>query len=146
MDRWQYLLVMAGCLAITLPLEWAFDARVWRRPRRLWSALWPPFVLFYLWDAAAIARGHWWFEDRYVTGVVLPLGVPLEEAVFFAVIPICALLSYEAVRNLLEADRRAALGALWRRRLGLAGPRAGSAPGAGGDGDRVAVPVDGRGR
>ena len=118
MDRGQYLVVMGLCLLITLPLEWAFDARVWRRPRRLWSAVWPPFVLFYLWDAAAIARGHWDFDDRYVTGVVLPLGVPLEEAVFFVAIPICALLSYEAVRNLLEPDRRHDLAGLWRARLG----------------------------
>lgn len=118
MDRWQYLGVMAACVAVTLPLEWAFDARVWRRPRRLLAALWLPFVLFYVWDAAAIARGHWWFADRYVTGVVLPLGVPLEEAVFFLVIPICALLSYESVRNLLVPARRRALAATWRRRLG----------------------------
>jgi lycopene cyclase domain-containing protein len=101
MDRFQYLLVMAACVAITLPLEFAFGARVWRRPRRLVAALAPVVAVFYVWDAVAIERGHWWFEERYVSGVVLPLGVPLEELVFFVVIPICALLSLEAVRNIL---------------------------------------------
>lgn len=101
MDHFQYLILMGLCLAITLPLEWAFGARVWRRPRRLLAAVGPAFVLFYLWDAAAIARGHWTFDAQYVTGVVLPLGVPLEEAVFFVVIPVCALLAYESVDNLL---------------------------------------------
>ena len=34
-DRYQYLLLMAGCLLITLPLEFVLRARVYRRPRRL---------------------------------------------------------------------------------------------------------------
>jgi lycopene beta-cyclase len=102
MDRFQYLMLMGGCVLITLPLEFVFDARVYRRPRRLARALVPVVAVFYLWDALAIARGHWWFDRRYVTGVELPLGVPLEELVFFVVIPICALLTMESVRNLLD--------------------------------------------
>jgi lycopene cyclase domain-containing protein len=104
MQSSSYLVVMALCLVVTLPLEWAFDARVYRRPGRTARALVPVIVVFYLWDVLAISRGHWDFADAYVTGVVLPLGVPLEELVFFIVIPLCALLSYESVRNLL--DRR----------------------------------------
>jgi lycopene cyclase domain-containing protein len=101
MDRFQYLSLMAACVAITLPLEFLFGARVWRRPRRLVSALGPVVAVFYVWDAVAIERGHWWFDERYVSGVVLPLGVPLEELVFFVVIPVCGLLTVEAVRNML---------------------------------------------
>lgn len=92
---------MAACVAVTLPLEWAFDARVYRRPMRTARTLVPVVVVFYLWDVVAISRDHWFFAESYVTGVVLPLGVPLEELVFFVVIPLCALLSYESVRNLL---------------------------------------------
>ncbi len=102
MDKGQYLFVMAACLVVTLPLEWLFSARVYRRPRRTFSAVAPFFVAFYLWDAVAIARDHWFFNEQYVSGVVLPLGVPLDEAVFFVVVPLCALLSYESVRNLLD--------------------------------------------
>lgn len=108
MDRFQYLALMGLCLALTLPLEFAFRARVYRRPRRLLRTLAPVVGVFYVWDAVAIARGHWWFDRRYVTGIELPLGVPLEELVFFVAIPLCALLTFEAVRNLLEGT---ALGA-----------------------------------
>jgi lycopene beta-cyclase len=106
MDRLQYLLLMGGCVLITLPLEFVFDARVYRRPRRLLKALLPMIVVFYAWDAVAVARGHWWFDRDYVSGIELPFGVPLEELVFFVVIPICALLTLEAVRNLLEGRIR----------------------------------------
>jgi lycopene beta-cyclase len=118
MDRFQYLLVMAACVAITLPLEFLFGARVWRRPRRLASVLAPVVAVFYVWDVVAIERGHWWFEERYVSGVVLPFGVPLEELVFFVIIPICALLTLEAVRNLL-AGTTPLQG--WMRRRGWIG-------------------------
>ena len=41
MDRGQYLAVMAACVAIPLPLEWAFSARVYRRPLRTLRVLLP---------------------------------------------------------------------------------------------------------
>lgn len=105
MDRYQYLLLMAGCLLITLPLEFVLRARVYRRPRRLVLALLPMFVVFLAWDVLGIVRGHWWYSERYTTGILLPLDVPIEEVVFFLVIPICALLTYEAVGTVLGLVR-----------------------------------------
>jgi len=102
MDRWQYLLVMAGCLAITLPLEFVFRARVYRRWRRLVLAMLPVIAVFVVWDVIAIARGHWWYSPDYTTGVILPGALPLEELVFFIVIPLCGLLTYEAVGTVLR--------------------------------------------
>jgi lycopene cyclase domain-containing protein len=104
MDRFQYLLLMAACAAGTLPLEWAFRARVYRQPRRLLRALSIPFVVFVAWDAVAIARGHWTFSADYTTGWHIPFDVPIEELAFFVVIPICALLSFESVRRILDRD------------------------------------------
>lgn len=101
-DRGQYLLVMSGCLVVTLPLEWIFSARVYRRPMRTARALAPVVVVFYLWDALAIRRGHWFFAPEYVTGWRMPLDVPFDEFVFFVVVPLCLLLSYESVRNILD--------------------------------------------
>ena len=93
---------MAGCLLVTLPLEFVFEARVWRRPRRLLRALVPTVGLFVIWDIAAIARGHWSFNPAYVSGRRLPGSLPIEELVFFLVIPICGLLTLEAVRRILD--------------------------------------------
>jgi lycopene beta-cyclase len=111
LDRGQYLLVMAGCLVVTLPLEWIFSARVYRRPVRTLKAVLPVLVVFYLWDAVAIARDHWFFDEQYVTGWRMPLNVPFDEFVFFVVVPLCLLLSYESVRNILDGR------VSWLRRL-----------------------------
>jgi lycopene beta-cyclase len=105
MDRYQYLILMGMCFAITLPLEFVFRARVWRRPRRLLAALLPVVALFVVWDVVAIHRGHWTYSERYLTGWEIGAGavrLPVEELVFFIVIPICGLLTFEAVRNVLR--------------------------------------------
>lgn len=132
MDRYQYLLVLAACLIVTLPLEVVAGARVWRRPRRLLASLLGPLVLFSAWDAAAIAAGEWRFSRRYVTGLELPGHLPIEEVAFFLVIPVCAILTYETVRRAggLRAElraERAGHGGHVDRRAGHAersGPRA----------------------
>lgn len=101
LDRYQYLLLMGACLLVTLPLEFVFRARVWRRPRRLLAAMWPPLLLFTVWDIVAIARDHWRYSERYTTGWNLPFDFPVEELAFFLVIPVCGLLTLEAVRWML---------------------------------------------
>ena len=99
MGRASYLLLLAACVVGTLPLELHWRARVYRRPRRWLLSLLPVVVVFGGWDVWAIARDHWRFDPRQTSGIVLPGGLPLEELLFFVVVPTCALLTYEAVRN-----------------------------------------------
>lgn len=108
MERFQYLGLMAACLLVTLPLELVLGARVWRRPRRLAIALAPAFVVFVAWDLWASATDTWGFDDRYTIGVTLPGGMAVEELAFFLVVPICALLTIEAVRAMTARRRPAA--------------------------------------
>jgi lycopene cyclase domain-containing protein len=105
LGRATYLVLMAACLAVTLPLELVLRAGVYRRPRRWLAALLPVFLVFNLWDWVAIRRGHWSYSSRYTTGAEL-LGLPLEELVFFLVVPTCALLTYQAVVRLLPRRER----------------------------------------
>ena len=100
-DRFQYLGLMLACVVITLPLEFVVGARVWRRPARTAKAVAPALFVFVAWDLWKSARGTWGFDERYTLGIRLPGGMVIEELVFFTVIPICALLTLEAVRILL---------------------------------------------
>jgi lycopene beta-cyclase len=103
-DRFQYVGLMLGCALLTLPLEFAFGARVWRQPRRLVIALVPAFAVFVGWDLWATHRGTWGFNDRYTIGWTLPGGMVVEELLFFTIIPICSLLTLESVRNVMAGD------------------------------------------
>lgn len=107
---WHYLAVLAACLLVTLPLELVLGVRVYRRPLRLAATLLTVLTVFGAWDLAAHARGHWRFDDTYTVSVRLA-GLPLEEWLFFLVVPACAVLAYEAVAQVLDtAGRRRARG------------------------------------
>lgn len=99
MLRLAYLAMLAFCLVATLPLELWLGVRVWRRPLRLLLTVAPVAAAFLAWDAYAVSRGHWDFDPAQTTGVVLPPGLPLEEVLFFVVVPVCAVLTLEAVRS-----------------------------------------------
>lgn len=104
MDQSQYLLLMGACVLITLPLEFLLGARVYRSPKRLLTAMLPTVIIFTLWDVLGIVRQHWTYNGDFVTGIDLGV-LPLEELVFFIVIPICGLLTYEAVGKVLALLR-----------------------------------------
>jgi lycopene cyclase domain-containing protein len=93
-----YLAILATCLIGTLPLEIWLHTRVYARWRRLAATLLPVVILFGGWDLLAIDQGTWHYDGRYLTGVRLPGHLPLEELLFFLVIPTCAVLTLEAVR------------------------------------------------
>ena len=101
MRHFAYLSVLAGCLVAAIWLEPVLRVNVFRRWRRLLLTLLPVLVVFVLWDLAAIAAGHWTFDPAQTTGVVFPGGLPLDELLFFLVVPVCAILGFEAVRATL---------------------------------------------
>ncbi len=94
-----YLLVLAGCLLGACWLELWPGTRVFRRPGRLAAAVLPAFAPFTAWDLYAISRHHWWYDPAQITGLLLPGRLPVEEALFFLVVPVCAILALEAVRR-----------------------------------------------
>jgi lycopene cyclase domain-containing protein len=98
MRHFVYVGVLAFCLLGTAPLEIVLRARVYRRPLRLLLTLVPVVAVFVVWDVYAIARGHWTYDRAQTTDVLLPGRLPLDELLFFLVIPICAVLTLEAVR------------------------------------------------
>ena len=95
MDRYHYLFVLGACLIITAPLE-LFGSGVYRHARRAAAAILPVAAVFIVWDLLAIAADVWSYNPRFVTGIGFPQ-VPFEELLFFVVIPICAILTLEAV-------------------------------------------------
>jgi lycopene cyclase domain-containing protein len=97
LSHFVYLLILAACVLGTLPLELALGVHVYAQWRRLAMTLLPVVLVFSAWDVHAIDRGLWQYDTHYLTGVRLPGRLPLEELLFFVVIPLCAVLTWEAV-------------------------------------------------
>jgi lycopene cyclase domain-containing protein len=99
MSHLAYIGLLVLCLLATAPLEIVLRVGVYRRWRRVLLALVPTIVVFGGWDLAAVAAGQWRYDPRYVIGLRLPGGLPVEELLFFVVAPLCAIMTLEAVRR-----------------------------------------------
>jgi lycopene cyclase domain-containing protein len=70
---------------------------VLRRIKRVALSVLPNSTLFLNWDAYAISKGHWFFDREQILGIYGPLNIPLEEYLFFIVIPMAAIMTIEGV-------------------------------------------------
>lgn len=78
-------------------LEIALKVGVLRRIKRVTLSVLPISILFLIWDAYAISQGHWFFDREQILGIYGPLDIPLEEYLFFIVIPLAAIMTIEGV-------------------------------------------------
>lgn len=103
-DGYQYLILLGACLILTAPLE-IFGDGVYRQPRRTATAILPVAAVFILWDLLAILGDVWSYNPQYVTGFRIG-AFPVEELLFFLVIPLCGLLTFNAVSTILARVKR----------------------------------------
>lgn len=80
-------------------LELVLKVRVLRRIRRIAMSVTPPALFFLIWDAIAVSRNQWHFDIRQVLGIYGPFHLPIEEYLFFLIVPLAAIMTLEAVRN-----------------------------------------------
>lgn len=98
----SYLAMLAFVVIGSGWLEWAFNLRVLRNPKKLFATVGLTAPWFIAWDAYAIAQGHWFFDRDQMVGIIGPWNIPLEEYLFFIIIPIAAVLTLEGVTKFLD--------------------------------------------
>jgi lycopene cyclase domain-containing protein len=96
-EKFGYMAMIAFTVVGSFWLEIIFKVGVLRRWKRALKSILPVSALFIAWDAYAIAQGHWFFDRDQTLGIFGPFGIPLEEYLFFVVVPLAALLTIEAV-------------------------------------------------
>jgi lycopene cyclase domain-containing protein len=87
------------------PLVLSFDSKV--RFVRQWPAFFmamlPVAVFFLVWDYFFTAWGVWGFNEEYLIGVHLA-NLPIEEVLFFVVVPFACIFIYECFRYYIPKD------------------------------------------
>lgn len=99
LENFSYLLILLFVLIGSGWLEFVMRTRLLARWRSFLLTLVPVLVVFSLWDAYAISEGHWYFNPAKITGLIAWGGIPIDEILFFVVIPIASILTLEAVRS-----------------------------------------------
>ncbi|MEO8513826.1 MAG: lycopene cyclase domain-containing protein [Ignavibacteria bacterium] len=93
----EYFIVLIISLAAPLILSFSKKMDFYKYPSRLVLSILLPFILFTIWDIFVTARGHWSFNPLYTVGFRI-FGLPIEEILFFIVIPFCGLFTWESVK------------------------------------------------
>lgn len=92
-----YFIILLG--SIVGPLALSFDKKVafYKKWKRLFKAMILPAVFYILWDMVFTKEGVWSFNEKFITGIKL-YNLPIEEVLFFFVVPYCCVFIYECVR------------------------------------------------
>ena len=88
-------------LSIVIPFIFSFHKKI------QFHAKWPEFIKsniltiipFIIWDEIFTKNGIWGFTKEHITGIYL-FNLPIEEILFFIVIPFCCVFTYEVFNKL----------------------------------------------
>lgn len=95
--HYTYLLILMASVAG--PLALSFDKKVafYKKWKYLFPAMIIPALFYVAWDILFTARGVWHFNEKYIIGIKIA-ALPLEEVLFFMLVPYCCVFIYECVR------------------------------------------------
>jgi lycopene cyclase domain-containing protein len=97
MKHWSYMAMLIFTFCGSAWLEIILKTGVLRRIKRAAISVLPISVIFLAWDAYAISRQHWFFDRTQILGIYGPFNIPLEEYLFFCIIPLAAIFTIEGV-------------------------------------------------
>ena len=100
-SKLTYALLLGG--SVLAPFILSFDRKVGFY--KYWKALFPATLItatiFIIWDIYFTKHNVWWFNKDFVTGWFIA-GLPIEEWLFFIIIPYCCIFIYEVARAYLK--------------------------------------------
>jgi lycopene cyclase domain-containing protein len=99
MSKYMTVLVLSGIVPFALSF-WP-GLKLYRNWRSLLLSTLLILLIFGSWDVFATWRGHWYFNPQGVGNIKI-INLPLEEVLFFVVIPFCCIFTWEAV-NYIKA-------------------------------------------
>jgi lycopene cyclase domain-containing protein len=96
-QHFTYFFILAAALAG--PLALSFDKKVafYKKWKYLFPAMILPALFYIIWDIYFAAIGVWSFNENYITGIKF-FNLPIEEALFFFIVPYCCVFIYECIR------------------------------------------------
>jgi lycopene cyclase domain-containing protein len=102
MSKYMMVLILSG--AVPFFLSYWPPLKLYRSISALVLSLSLIVVIFGAWDVWATYRGHWRFNPEGVWHFRF-MNLPLEEILFFVVIPFCCIFTWEVIKYLKERYR-----------------------------------------
>ena len=104
--KMTYALLLLG--SVIAPFLLSFDKRVafYKKWKALFPATFITAAVFIIWDVYFTRHNVWWFNKEFVTGLFIA-GLPIEEWLFFIIIPYCCIFIYEVSRAYIKKEWKA---------------------------------------
>ncbi|MEJ7626529.1 MAG: lycopene cyclase domain-containing protein [Ferruginibacter sp.] len=96
MKHYTYFFILI--LSLAGPLLLSFDKKVqfYRKWKYVFPAMILPAIIYIAWDSWFTGLGIWSFNREYISGIYI-FNLPVEEVLFFFVVPYCCLFIYECI-------------------------------------------------
>lgn len=91
-----YLAILLGSFIFPFFIGFLPSVRYYKNLKNLFLSFSITAFLFVIWDSIFTAVGVWGFNEHYIIGLRF-FNLPVEEVLFFFVIPFCCLLIYESL-------------------------------------------------
>jgi lycopene cyclase domain-containing protein len=97
MSHYTYFFILI--ISLSGPLLLSFDRKVhfYKKWQFVFPAMIPAALIYIVWDSYFTKHGIWNFNSGYIAGLQL-FELPIEEILFFFVVPYCCLFIYECIR------------------------------------------------
>ena len=95
--NFTYLILLLG--SISVPLSLSFDKKVqyFKNLKYIFPAIFIMAVIFWVWDVRFAKANIWSFNPDFTLGINM-IGMPVEEWLFFIVVPYCCVFIYEVLK------------------------------------------------
>jgi len=98
------MMVLLCSGAVPFALSFWPGLRLYRNLAAMASSIAVVLLVFGGWDVYATWRGHWYFNPSAVWGFRI-INLPLEEVLFFVVIPFCCIFTWETLQYMKQRMR-----------------------------------------
>ncbi len=100
MTHFSYLVVILFVALCAVSVNFGFRLRIGSRWLELLQTELMILAIYLSWDTWAIAKKSWFFDHHQIVNIDVLPKVPVEEFLFFLVVPIMIILSYQALLKL----------------------------------------------
>ena len=101
MAHWHYLFVLIFISVCAVGVNFGFRLHISRSWRIFLATDAAVLVIYTAWDIYAVKHHNWSFDPHQILGLTIGGTLPIEEILFFVIVPLMTVLSYIALSKLL---------------------------------------------
>ena len=99
--HWHYLFVLIFISICAVGVNFGFRLHITRSCRIFLATDAAVLLIYTAWDIYAVKHHNWSFDPQQIWGVNIGGTLPIEEILFFVIVPLMTILSYIALSKLL---------------------------------------------